>query len=129
MKAVSTPILLLVFLSISLTGWRASAQPATSVVGGEYVITAGQTVQGNLQVLFAQVILEPGARVEGTITAVSSTLDLAGSVGGSILMIESDVTVRATAQLAKAPKQIQAIPLVILLPQIARSGQGVHSAR
>src|SRR5512135_2310039 len=99
MKAVSTPILLLVFLSMSLTGWRAYAQPATSVVGGEYVISAGQIVRGNLEVLFAQVILEPGARVEGTITAVSSTLDLAGSVGGGILMIESDVTVRATAQL------------------------------
>jgi hypothetical protein len=122
MKLLSTPILILVLLSLSLTGWQLSAQPDTFVVGGAYVVRAGEVVRGNLQALFAQVTVEDGARVEGGITSLSSTLDLAGSVAGSVLAVESDVTIRATAQLVHDPRRLEAIPFVILLPPLARTG-------
>jgi hypothetical protein len=129
MKVIFTGSLAAVLLAISLTGWRLSTAPGAYVIGGEYVIVAGEVIHGNLQVLFAQITLEEGARVDGQIIALSSTLDLAGSVGGSVLAVESDVTVRATAELLQAPRQVEAIPFVVLLPQLARTGYAAELAR
>src|SRR5512142_3513422 len=98
MKSVTTAILVLVLASASLIGGRLYLRSGTYIVGGEWTIPASQVIHGDVQALFAQVKLADGARVDGTITAISSTLDLAGSVGGSMLAVGSDVTVRSTAQ-------------------------------
>ncbi len=122
MKLISMPIAILVFASALLAGWHLLTQRGSYVVGGEYVVHSGEVVNGNLEALFAQVTLEEGARVDGRIVAVSSALDLAGSVSGDILAIGSDIRVRETAQLMQSPQQVEAIPYVILLPQMARVG-------
>lgn len=122
MKAVSAAILVLFLAIASLGSWRLISQADTFVVGGEYIIPASQTIHGNLQALFAQIKLAEGARVDGKITAISSTLDLAGSVGGAIVVVGSDVTVRTTAQLIADPQRVTAIPYVILLPRMLRTG-------
>ncbi len=122
MKTLSAAVLVL-FLAIgSLAGWRILSHSDTFVIGGEFVVPASQTVPGNLRALFAQIKLADGARVDGKITAISSTLDLAGSVGGSVVAIESDVIVRATAQLIADPQRVTAVPYVILLPRMLRTG-------
>ena len=125
MKIIAMPILVLVFLSASLAGWGLAAGPDTFVVGGEYVLHSGEVVRGNLDAMFAQITLEEGSRVDGQILAVSSALDLQGSVGGGILGLGSDVTVRPTATLAETPRQVELIGYVVLLPQMARSGHTV----
>jgi autotransporter adhesin len=122
MKTVAAVMLVLFLLSASVTGWRMFSRSDTFIVGGEYTIAATETLHGNLKALFAQVRLADGARVDGTITAVSSTLDLAGSVGGAVLAVGSDVTVRTTAQLAEVPERVAGIPYVILLPGMLRTG-------
>ncbi len=122
MKTVSAVFLVLFLAIASLAGWRLVSQADTFVVGGEFVVPASQTIHGNLQALFAQVKLADGARVDGKITAISSTLDLAGSVGGSIVVVASDVTVRTTAQLIADPQRVTAVPYVILLPRMLRTG-------
>ncbi len=129
MKTVYAAILVLILTAASLTGWRLLSHADTYVIGGEYVIAASQAIHGNLRTVFAQVRLDDGARVDGKITALSSTLDLAGSVGGSILAIDSDVTVRATAELVQNPKHIAAIPYVILLPGMLRTGYASAQVR
>ncbi len=129
MKAIGAAILLVVFLSASLTGWQLYAQPDNVVIGGEYVVATGQTVPGDLSVWFAQIRLEDGASVQGSIRAVSSVLDLGGRVEGSILGVGSDVIVRATAQLSEEPRSVQTISYVILLPRMARSGQAASAAQ
>jgi hypothetical protein len=125
MKIISISILVLVFLSASLGGWGLAAGPNTYVVGGEYVLHTGDVVRGNLDALFAQITLEEGSRVDGRILAVSSALDLQGSVGGGILGLGSDIAVRPTATLAETPRQLELIGYVVLLPQMARSGHAV----
>ena len=122
MKTVTAAILVLFLLSASLTGWQIFSQPDTYVIGGAYVVPASEVIHGDLRTLFAQVELAEGSRVDGKITAVSSTLDLAGDVSGSILAIGSDVTVRATAQLAEAPRRVTSIPYIVLLPNLLRTG-------
>lgn len=126
MKTFSTAMLILLLLCASFAGWRSYADPGTYVVGGQYVVHAGEVLRGNLQTFFAQVTVEAGARVEGSITIVSSTLDLAGSVSGSVLSMGSDLTVRPGAAIDEGTRQLQGIPYVILLPSMVRSG---HAAR
>ncbi len=122
MKTVAAAILLLFFTSAALTGWRILSRSDTLVVGGQYTLPAGRVIHSNLKVFFAQVHIPDGARVDGQITAVSSTLELAGSVGGSVLAVSSDVTVRTTAQLAEPPHHVSGIPYVVLLPSMLRTG-------
>ena len=125
MKTIAMPIAILVFVSASFTGWHLSRQLGSWVVGGEYVVHTGEVVSGNLQALFAQVTLEEGARIEGRILSVSSALDLAGAVSGEIVAFGSDVQVRDTASLRLSPREMDAIPYVVLLPQMARLGVAV----
>ncbi len=122
MKTVSAAVLVLFLASISFAGWRLFLGSDAFVIGGQVAIPANQVVHGNLQAVFAQIKLADGARVDGRITAVSSTLDLAGSVGGSVLAIGSDVTVRSTAELTGTLKRINGVPYVLLLPGMLRTG-------
>jgi predicted acyltransferase (DUF342 family) len=122
MKTVAAVILVLFLLSASVAGSRMFLRSDTFIIGGEYTIAATETLHGNLKALFAQVKLADGARVDGQITALSSTLDLAGSVSGAVLGVNSDITVRATAQLAEAPRRVAGMPFVILLPGMLHTG-------
>lgn len=129
MKTLTGAFLIMFLVSASLAGWRVLSQSDTYVVGGEFIIPAGGVLHGDIQALFAQVRLAHGARVDGKITAVSSTLDLAGSVGGAVLAIGSDVTVQATAELAHAPRAVEGIPYVVLLPALVRTGSQLSMAQ
>ncbi len=129
MKTVRAAILVLVLAFAVPVGWRLFSRSNTYVIGGEFTIPASQVIHGDVEALFAQVNLADGARVDGKITAVSSTLDLAGSVGGSVLAVASDVTVRSTAQLVQNPNRVAAIPYVVLLPDMLRTGYASALAR
>ena len=54
---------------------------ALYVIGGEYSIPSGQSIQGNIYALFADLHMEPGAQVQGRIYSLCSGLDLAGAPG------------------------------------------------
>src|SRR5512141_1252471 len=101
MKTVVMPILVLAFFSASFGSWQLLGRTNSLVLGGEYVVRRGEALQGNVYAFFAQVFVEDGASIAGRLVGVSSTLDLAGSVGGSVLAVGSDVTIRQTAQLAQ----------------------------
>jgi hypothetical protein len=122
MKTIFAAIALILLLSASLGGWRLLTPAGVYVIGGVYVIPRGQVIQGDLHVLFAQVIVEDGARLDGRIVSISSTLDLAGGVAGEVLAIGSDTTIRDSAKLLRSPHEVRLIPYVILLPSMARVG-------
>jgi hypothetical protein len=120
MKTLLISILIVAFLSGSLTGLHLVTPPDTYIIGGQYVVHAGEAVTGNLRTMFAQVTLEDGARVEGRITSLSSVLELAGTVRGQIVGIGSEIVVRNSAQLVSVPQHVGTIRYVVLLPEIAR---------
>lgn len=126
MKLVALTMVVLVMLVSIMTGWRLLDRSDAYVVGGTYVIRSGEDVTGNVRALFAQVVVEKGARVTGRVLALSSTVDLAGGVGGEVLAVGSDVTVRQTATLGSSPRLVDMIPYVFLFPQILRAGQAVQ---
>jgi hypothetical protein len=122
MKTVAMPLLILAFFSASFGSWQILSRSNSFVVGGEYVVPRGQVLQGDLYAFFAQVFVEDGASVAGRLVGVSSTLDLAGSVGGRVLALSSDVTVRQSARLAANVGELSGVPYVVLLPRLALTG-------
>ena len=129
MKVVVITVVSLAFLGVLFAGLRVLDRPDAYVVGGTYVIRRGDVLRGNVRAFFAQVKVEDGARVAGRILAMSSTLDLAGGVGGEVMAVGSDVMVRQTATLESAPRRLGAMPYVFLLPQMLRAGNAVFGGR
>ncbi len=65
----------------------AQPEPARSpgvVVGGSYVLTAGQTLRGELTAIGAAVVVESGATLDGTLTAVGGSTVIDGQVTGTV---------------------------------------------
>jgi hypothetical protein len=105
---------------VLVSGALAAINHNTYIVGGEYVVRKGEIVDGNLGLFFAEVTLEKGARVDGTVLSFSSVVDVYGTVAGNISSLESEVNVRPSAQVKVVPKDTGVFPVVILLPNIAR---------
>ena len=120
MKVILLPLVTLMFLVMLLTGALALINHNSYIVGGEYVIRGGETVQGNLSLFFAQVTLEKDARLEGSILSFSSVVDVGGTVTGNISSLESEVNVRQPAEVKVVPRDTGVFPLVLLLPEMAR---------
>jgi len=57
---------------------------ALYVVGGSYVLQDGQVLDSDLNVLFAQVTLEEGARVTGNVLGLGSDIKGKGIVEGVV---------------------------------------------
>ncbi len=122
MKIILLPAAILILLAVSLSGLLLFVKGNAYVIGGAYVVHDGETVKGDLNLIFAQAELERGGQVDGGIMSFSSALDLNGAVTGDILSIGSDIHVEETAQLKNKPREVDAFPYVILLPQMARVG-------
>src|SRR5512140_1140115 len=121
MKVLATAILAVFLLSASWIGWHVYVQPDHFIVGGSYVLRPGEVLDGDVDVLFAQFTVQDGASVAGRIRSLSSVIDVAGSIQGSILLVGSDVITRPTATLSEKPHEIKAIRYVVLLPRLARA--------
>ena len=120
MKIILLPLVTLMFLAALLPGALALINHNSYIVGGEYVIPEGETVQGNLSLFFAQVTLEKDARLEGSILSFSSVVDVRGAVTGDISSVESEVNVQQSAEIKAVPRDTGLFPLVVLLPEMAR---------
>jgi hypothetical protein len=120
MKTILLSLGIFMFLIVLLTGALITINHNTYIIGGNYIVTDGEVVHGNLGMFFAQVKLEKGARVEGALLSFSSTLDLCGNVNGQITSLESEVTVQQSAQVKEIPKDTGIFPFVVILPEMAR---------
>ena len=96
-----------------------AVQPGVFVLGGQYNLTPGETLQEDMNFYFAQVTIDDGASVEGHIYLFSSTLDLGGVVTEDVHAFESDLTLRETAQVHGEIDERDFIHWTLLLPAIA----------
>lgn len=124
MKTLVVAVLAVASISASWFGWQRYIQQNGLVFGGVYVVRRGEVLAGDLNVVFAQITVEEGARVQGRIRALSSVLDIAGSVDAPVVALSSDVILRESASLMKPPEQVRGIPYVVLLPRMALSVDG-----
>jgi hypothetical protein len=88
------------------------------VIGGSHTLHAGQSVEGTLVVIFAQVIIYPDARLGNGLVAISSDVAVDGTVSGGVYSLESDVSLGEQAVLASTYRQMDLLNTVILLPEI-----------
>lgn len=93
-------------------------QPGAFVLGGQYRIGPGETLNEDVSFYFAQVTVEEGAAVDGQIFLYSSTLDLRGDVSESIHAFESDLTLHETAHVEGDIDQTDLIHWTLSLPAI-----------
>jgi hypothetical protein len=90
-------VLLLVVLALSLTAFQ-QATPAFQapgdrlVLGDNYTLEAGETLDGNLIVLGGNATLEAGSRVEEDVVIMGGNLLVGGAIGGDINVIGGLVT-------------------------------------
>ena len=118
---VRTGLIGLVVLAL-VVSIPALAQPQfQTIAGGEYVIHAGETVEKDLVISFAQVTVEPGASVNGDIYAISSDLKVYGGVTGNIRSLESNVSLGAqSARIDGRVSRWNLLHWVVLLPGMTR---------
>ena len=120
MKVILLALSSLVFLVVLITDAGAVINHNTFIMGGEYIVHEGEIVHGNLELVFAQVTLEEGSRIEGGILSISSAVDVCGTVSGNILSLESDVQLKKSARVKAMPRDKGVFPFVILLPEMVR---------
>jgi len=92
--------------------------PGAFVVGGHFYVGPGQTLDEDVSFFFAQVTIDEGASVDGHIFMFSSALDLGGNVTNGIRGLESDLTLRESAQVAGAVDETDLVHWTLLLPAI-----------
>lgn len=122
MKILFASFCLLLCLSPILAQTFVPANQDTFVIGGEYRVDQGEILKGNLYLLFAQVTIDQGGRVNGGILSLSSAVEVFGDVDGPVESVESDIDIKETAQVSEIHNRIGTFPYVILLPQMARVG-------
>jgi hypothetical protein len=97
--------LALVALALALLAPLALARPAYAghcagdkqVFGGNYTLTAGQTLDSNLIILGGNASLEPGAIVNCTVVVIGGNADIAGAISEDLVIFGGNTTLRATA--------------------------------
>ena len=87
MKSISVLAMLSLITSI-LFSFFLVHHNALYVIGGEYVIPKGETLNGDVYALFADVTLEEGSRVGGSVYSLGSDVDVKGMISGDILSFD-----------------------------------------
>lgn len=77
-----------------------TGEPGKLVVGGQYVLSSGQQLDGDLGVIGGQATIEESARVNGDVMVAGGTLRVAGRVDGDIAVFGGVVTLEPTAYVA-----------------------------
>jgi hypothetical protein len=90
-------LLLLVVLAFSLTAFRQAAPSIQApgdrlVLGDNYTLKEGETLDGNLIVLGGNANLETGSRVEKDVVILGGNLMVQGAIGGDVNVIGGLVT-------------------------------------
>ena len=71
--------------------------PDEIVVGDDYTLAAGDTLNGNLTVYGGSAILEDGSRVTGDVVVVGGELEASGEIGGDAVIIGGEAHLNESA--------------------------------
>ncbi len=93
---------MLLLPGLALAGGPTAATAANcsgshSVIGDNYTLAAGQTLDSNLVILGSNASIAPGATVNCQVVLMGGTLDVAGAVLGNVVVMGGDVRLRSTA--------------------------------
>ncbi len=99
-KIILSLMLAIVALALAAPAFAAAGPVLDGkiVVGEDYTLKSGQTIQGDLVVLSGSATVEAGARVEGNVVVMGGSADIAGQVSQNVTVLGGSVTVRGTAE-------------------------------
>ena len=80
----SMAVALLLLAMMAVPAWAQSDSPGKLVIGNNYVLAAGQTLNGDLGVVGGSAIIEPGAAVNGDVMVVGGTFTVSGRINGDV---------------------------------------------
>ncbi len=87
----------LALLATAPAALAANGLPDEIVVGEDYTLAAGETLNGNLIVYGGDAVLEEGSRVTGDVVIVGGSLDASGEIGGDAVVTGGSGTLHETA--------------------------------
>jgi len=79
--------LLVLTLAFSMTAFAGGYMDGRVVLGGEFVLNTGETLDGDLAVIGGIATLEADSRVTGTVFLVGGNLVVDGAIGGDLAVI------------------------------------------
>ncbi|MFN2148678.1 MAG: hypothetical protein ACK2T2_09800 [Anaerolineales bacterium] len=79
--------LLLLTLAFSMSAFAGGYMDGRVVLGGEFVLNTGETLDGDLAVIGGIATLESGSRVTGTVFLVGGNLVADGTIGGDLAVV------------------------------------------
>jgi hypothetical protein len=118
MLRLTAVISFIVFALSSLFTSPFSAHPGMIIVGGEYTVQPGEIRHGDALVLFAQVTIAEGGKVEGKIDAFGSSVVIDGDVAENVHSFASNLTVHQMAKIGGKVDRLDFIQVQFQLPSI-----------
>lgn len=91
---------LLLFASLGATAFAQKDGGGSGdklVFGQDYVLGAGEALNGNLAVLGGNVVLERGSTLAGDLAVAGGNLTVAGTVRGSVVVLGGNISLEGTA--------------------------------
>ncbi|MGB9672992.1 MAG: hypothetical protein ACPL3P_02560 [Anaerolineales bacterium] len=93
-----TFVLCLAGLWLSLLGFGSSLKDGKVVVGGDYVLSAGETLSGDLVMIGGHAVLEENAVVQRNVALIGSSLESSGVVQGDVVSLGSRIDLKSNAK-------------------------------
>jgi len=99
-KIILSLMLALVALALAAPAFAARGPilDGKVVVGEDFTLKSGETIQGDLIVISGSATVEAGARVNGNVVVMGGSADIAGQVDQNVTVMGGSVTLRATAE-------------------------------
>jgi hypothetical protein len=95
--ALATVLVLVLGALAPAAALAAGGLPDEIVVGDDFTLAEGETLQGNLVIYGGNAELEEGSRVTGDVVLVGGSLDASGEIGGDVVLVGGDAHIRETA--------------------------------
>lgn len=96
-RKLSTLILLLALLFVPTASAQAQSPDNGDVflLGQNYTLASGETLDGSLAVIGGNVMIEEGAKVNGDVAVIGGSLTIHGDVDGDVAIIGGNMTISA----------------------------------
>ena len=101
MKKVILSLILAVLilpLAVAAPAYAAASLDGKVVIGENFILKSGETIQGDLVVINGSATVEAGARVTGNVVVMGGSADIAGRVDQNLTIMGGNVTLRSAAE-------------------------------
>ncbi len=102
MKKILFSLLLAVLLfslTLATPAYAGNLLEGKVVIGEDFTLKSGETIDGDLVVISGSAVVEAGARITGNVVVMGGSADLAGQVAQNVTVMGGNVTLRSTAEI------------------------------